>query len=193
MMAESAVRGLNHFDVVTVLPYFITDNGTSWKEAHPGAPFPPWLSTFPTHRSSSNNWIQPFIYTGPSGENEALFFSPHGIQPSDPSVQGMLHRAAPRVSLLAHLAPLSEDFMLGGIYQPVFGVDQALGVVREGKAKYLVRSSTFQERAGLMSYILSPRIRTLESGYEFEEQRDGERQAPVNYLDAGNGGVLVLV
>ncbi|KAH8891526.1 hypothetical protein GQ53DRAFT_746595 [Thozetella sp. PMI_491] len=192
-MAAKSIASWRHFSTVAELSP-CDPSKTSWKDAHPGAPLPAWLTVFPPTVSRLNNFGLALITSANSSGDELILMAPHGIGADESSIKGLVATTQPPVKMLALVAPLKNSYTLG--IKTVLGVEEGLAIVHEAGNPYYVRSGDLVSLnyGGLMSYVLRDEPRDLQWGIDVLSKTlgPGKAIAKPKMVEVENGGSFLL-
>jgi hypothetical protein len=192
--AAKKIAGWGHFDTVVANKELAPEDGY-WKNLHPGAPLPEWLTIFHMKGVHHLNFASAMIWSPYPGTYEALLYTPHGIDINLPSMRTLLHETKPDIKVLGILHGLKESWSFG--YKNTLGVQYGLPLYRAAKAKYWVISHNSPLKySGLVMTLgrVADVFRTTEWGLSQEkeqEKSDLERES-VNFVEVENGSFTVL-
>jgi hypothetical protein len=188
-----AITSWGHFTSVTELSD-CDPSKTSWKDAHPGAPMPDWLTVFPPTVTRLNNFGLALITSADPSENELILMAPHGIGADETSIQGLVANANVPVKMLALVGPLKDGFTFG--IKTVLGVEDGLMIVHQAGNPYYVRSGDFVslKYGGLLSYGVRDEPRELQWGIDnlSKVQGLGSDIKKPKLIEVENGGSFLL-
>ena len=170
----------------------------SWQVAHPGSPLPEWITPIDiVGHTVAHFGLAIIISSQPpdhgSELHELIALVPHGLLPTEPHLQNLTVTASPPIKTLALMHPLKESWTLG--VQIYLGVSNALAIIRQSQATYYVKTADLVlDYTGFLSYALSEKPWTLQSGLEEERKVGGEgKPSELACHEVANGKCLVLV
>ncbi|ORY68524.1 uncharacterized protein BCR38DRAFT_363014 [Pseudomassariella vexata] len=195
--ASAMVHAWKHFDtIITTHDLDPEGESGSWRDLHPGAPLPAWLSVFRLLGHHELNFATAIVWSSDADTHEALLYSPHGICEDQATLQAFLGKMDPSFSVLAILHALKDSFSWG--WRTTLGVSGGLALERMAKPKYWVKTHDAPLAYwGLIMLRVIDTFRTLESGLEEEKDLkrdlgfDGLPRKP-NLIEVENGGCFVL-
>jgi hypothetical protein len=192
--ASKKIAGWEYFDTVVANKELEPEDG-NWKNLHPGAPLPEWLTIFHMKGVNHLNLASAMIWSPAPGTYEALLYTPHGVDINLPSMRTLLKTANPGIRVLAILHGLKESWSFGS--KNTLGVQYGLPLYRATKAKYwIISHNSPLKYSGLVMTLgrVADVFRTTEWGLAQEkeqEKSDLERES-VNFVEVENGSFTVL-
>lgn len=200
--ARAILEPWNYFTTVLTIPS-LDASAKSWKSdvAHPGTPFPSWLTPVRLLGHHELNYVTALVWTHAADDgtevHEAIMQTPHGTKLDVGPLQAFLD-SEPRTEKLALLHGLKESRAMGSMN--TFGAAGGLALYRKiGGAKYwLLTHHAALLYSGIMMRLLwvydTPK--TIEWALDEEKQKsrdDVERQGgKPNVIEVDNGGCFVL-
>lgn len=195
LFAVAAVAGTAaswaHFDtVVTMSSWAPTEK--PWKDGHPGAPLPAWLTVFPPRVTRLNHFGLCLVTSANPSVDELILMAPHGMSADE----AFLHALGGTLAMLALVAPLKDAYSLG--IRTVLGVEDGLALARNAASRYYVRSGDFVslKYKGIIGWTLKDVPHDMQWGVDQLSERLTGKQAPCRdpaLLEIGNGKSYVLV
>ncbi|KAK2627903.1 hypothetical protein QTJ16_002549 [Diplocarpon rosae] len=184
------IASWGHFDTVVTMCSF-DPSKSSWKEGHPGAPLPAWLTAFPPTVTHSNNFGLVLITSANSGTEEMILMAPHGIYAQESSINAL----GTTVKMLALVAPLKDSYAFG--MKQVLGVEDGLAIAQAAGTRYYVRSGDFVslKYKGVIGWSVKDVPRSLQWGVDQRTAKLGADKVaePPILIEIENGGSFVLM
>lgn len=189
-IAASTCASWGHFKTVVKMASVDTSK-ISWKDGHPGAPLPAWLTAFSPAVTKFNNFGLALISSTGNTEEEFILLAPHGIFSKEPSLKGL----GPKMKMLALVAPLKDSYAFGK--QSVLGVKDGLQIGQMMGTQYYVRSGDFAglKYKGMISWTLREVSHDLQWGVDaLRNERGTEKIVNIPTLvEVENGASYVMV
>jgi hypothetical protein len=193
--AATIINSWKYFDRVNEINDLDPED-TDWRNLHPGAPLPEWLSVFRLVGHHQLNFATAIVFSSSDDHYEALLYSPHGILCDQASIQTFPGRATPPVSTLAMLHALKDSFAYGS--RTTLGVSGGLALERFVKPKYWIKSHDAPiDYRGPVMWGVKEIDRSLDWGLEEEKKsytakgQTSDLWRP-NLIEIGNGECFVL-
>jgi len=196
--AAKRIRSWKHFATVVTLKSPKPAALGSWRDAHPGAPLPGWLSLIHLNSSTPNYFGLAIIASSSAdagGTYELLMHFPHGLSSKDRlAPEALLHRASPPLTTLAVLHPLNDYILWIGVAVQS-GVKDGLRLARESKAKYWLKTADPDSTlTGLAGWFGREIQNSIDVALEKEAKGgvEGVTAEKPNFFSLENGASMVL-